>query len=279
MGAKRVFTDEQELFIFDNYRGKSDKEMCDLLFDAFGQSFKPRQITWFKTSHNLHSFELFPTNIVEFIKVNRYGKRHQELTDEINEKFGTAYTKTQISNYLRDHKLPTGASRARPELYKEGETFIRKNGHAYIKTNGEIVRKDRYVVEKSGIKLGPKDMIRHVDGDPVNCDIDNLKVISDGYETVICGIAYVRVDGRLVRKDRLVLEQLGIFLTPGQYVKHLDGDATNCEPSNLCVISQRENMILNYNHWNTTNPQLNQCAIDTVRLQVTVSDAIRKKPR
>ena len=81
---------------------------------------------------------MFPKEIVAYIQDNRLEKFHQDLTDEINNQFGTSYTKKQVTNYLRDHTLPTGTRGLRPEIYKEGDSFVRNNGHIYIKMNGEI---------------------------------------------------------------------------------------------------------------------------------------------
>ena len=97
MGSRRVFSDEQEKFIFDNYKGKANQEICDLLYANFKQVFTTRQIIWFKNRHGLHSFDpLFPAEIVAYIQDNRLEKFHQDLTDEINNQFGTSYTKNRL---------------------------------------------------------------------------------------------------------------------------------------------------------------------------------------
>lgn len=212
MGSRRVFSDEQEKFIFDNYKGKSNQKICDLLYAKFKQVFTTRQIIWFKNRHGLHSFDpLFPKEIVAYIQDNRLEKFHQDLTDEINNQFGTSYTKKQVTNYLRDHTLPTGTRGLRPEIYKEGDSFVRNNGHIYIKMNGKIIKKSRYIVEQSGVTLSQSDC-----------------------------------------------------------VLHLDGDFKNCRSDNLVVVTKGENLCLNSKHWRTDNRILNQCAIDVVKLQAEI---------
>lgn len=212
MAAHKTFSNEQANFILQNYRGKTNTEICDLLNEKYGAEFRPKQVENFKYTNHLYSFkEKFPPEICHYIIENRFGKFHKKLTDEINMKFGTSYTTKEITNYLRYNRLPTGTKGTRPSKYTDGNVVSRKSG-IYIKVNGKFVRMSHYVLDQNGIKV-----------------------------------------------------------TAGDCVKFLDGDKSNHELANLAVVSRNENLRLNSNGWFTNNKFLNQCAIDTIRLQTAVN--------
>lgn len=178
MANKKTFNDEQERFIMQHYRGRTLQEMCALLEEKYHQVFSPRQIERFKYSHKLYSFKnKFEPEVVTYIKQHRSGKFHKVLCEEINEKFGTSYTTSDITNYLRFRRLTTGTKGCRPEVYDNGDTIIRKAG-AFIKVDGQIVRKGRYVLEQNGLAVAPSDVVKYLDGNQVNCSLDNLVVVT-----------------------------------------------------------------------------------------------------
>ena len=178
MGFPRVFNAEQEAYLKSIYKGKTNREISKKMNEKYGTSFNEYQIRWYKTKHNLRSFEpLFTEDIVQYIKNNRYGKMHKELTDEVNKIFNTRFSYKQVSQFLRDHKMPTGVLRARPKIHEEGDSFERKDGHVYIKVNGKIRKKSRYIIEQSGIELQSTDFVKFLDGNQKNCNRENLVVV------------------------------------------------------------------------------------------------------
>lgn len=212
MAAHKTFSNEQANFILQNYRGKTNTEICDLLNQKFCTNFRPKQVEHFKYTNHLYSLKKkFPPEICCYIAENHFGKFHKELTNEINTIFGTSYATKEVTSYLRRNHLTTGMRGACSLKYSNGETVLRKAG------------------------------------------------------------LFIKVDGQFIKMSHYVLEQNGIKVKPGDCIKFLDGNKTNYDPENLAVVSRNENLRLNSNGWFTNNKFLNQCAIDTIRLQTAVN--------
>ena len=57
MAAHKTFSNEQANFILQNYRGKTNTEICDLLNQKFCTNFRPKQVEHFKYTNHLYSLK------------------------------------------------------------------------------------------------------------------------------------------------------------------------------------------------------------------------------
>lgn len=55
MRSNRVFTDEQEQWIYDNAKGIGNVELANKFNERFGEQRKPQQIQTWKKNHNVSS--------------------------------------------------------------------------------------------------------------------------------------------------------------------------------------------------------------------------------
>lgn len=55
MRSNRVFTDEQEQWIYDNAKGIGNVELANKFNKRFGEQRKPQQIKTWKKNHNVSS--------------------------------------------------------------------------------------------------------------------------------------------------------------------------------------------------------------------------------
>lgn len=149
----------------------------------------------------------------EFIRGYAYGHSYEEITDEINRKFNSGVSASQIKSYVRTHKIITGrigvkkgnipankGKRMKPETYKKCAATMFKKGNtmATCKPIGtESIRSYRgkkYVYEKVAAPNvwrkkhilewekhhGPVPkgkLLIFLDGNTLNTKIENLALI------------------------------------------------------------------------------------------------------
>lgn len=175
MGSnKNPFTDAQENFIRENHKGKSVECLIDMMEAEFGIRFKTHQIEHFKNKNNLKSFG-FPQEIRQYILEIYDNKTFDVIADMVNKKFHTEYKGSQMSTFLHKRGMKTGFHTS---IYQNGDEVIRA-GYVYIKVDGVFKKKDRYVLECAHVKVKPNDKIKHLDGDLMNCELDNLAIITE----------------------------------------------------------------------------------------------------
>ena len=160
---------------------------------------------------------LFPLEVCLFIHDHNVGKLAAELADLVNKTFGTSYTVIQIKNYRQRNHLNSGLTgrfeKGNVPFNKGKKTGNRpcmmrtqfKKGHTphnHRTIGSERVNVDGYrerkVAEPNKWKLvhtivweasrGPVPdghCIIFKDGDRLNCEIDNLLLVSRGEEAVM----------------------------------------------------------------------------------------------
>lgn len=157
-----------------------------------------------------------PTKIKIFIQENYKGIGNKELTALINERFNSNYKLSQVIHYKRKHHLNSGLTGrfekgcvppnkgkkgyinpgAIPTQFKKGHkpenthpigTIIKRRDGNYIKVNDlpgphNIAKRwiplSKYVYEKEYGLVEDGNVFLHLDGDPFNDKLENLKVIS-----------------------------------------------------------------------------------------------------
>lgn len=114
-----------------------------------------------------------------------------QLTDEFNKKFDTNITKEQIRRFKSKHRLHSGLCKHR--IKKDiGYEYKDQNGYTYIKIKDDINGKDnyipksRYIYEKKHGKIPKGYAIFHLDGNPTNMNIDNLRLVKRGTPGALC---------------------------------------------------------------------------------------------
>ena len=161
----RTFTDEEQLYILNNYKGKFYNEIVDDLKKEFGKDFTRDQVRYL---------------------IRRYGLKL-----------------TVSSQFKKGHKVlavPIG-------------TITRRNNGYYIKISDDKPDKDdnwvtyhRYLWEKEYGEIPEGYSLTFVDGNPYNCNLDNLLMIHDD------DVRLRNVIGHYYTGDK-ELVKAGIYLT------------------------------------------------------------------
>lgn len=141
-----------------------------------------------------------------------------ELVEALNSQFGTAITKNQLRSFVRNHGITCGRTgqfekgqqswnsgmkgfqaggRSSETQFKKGDTPVnhRPVGSERVNVDGYIELKvaepnrwrlkHREVWEQSNGKLPPGRMLWFKDNNPLNCDIDNLMVVTRAQHAVV----------------------------------------------------------------------------------------------
>lgn len=155
----------------------------------------------------------FPSEIRDYILANYSGVGPKEMTARLNGLFGTSYEKRQLSAYYKNHKLICGltgrfekghtpANKGRKGYcspgcekgwFRKGEQSINhkpigseridaKDGYVLIKTEEPNVYrlKHRVVWEAAHGPVPQGHVLTFIDGDKLNLDISNLRLITKG---------------------------------------------------------------------------------------------------
>lgn len=162
--------------------------------------------------------KLFPEKIEKFIRKNVVGVGNKELTEMVNEKFGTVYTSAQVKNFKRRNHLSSGLN---------GQ-FLK--GH--IPANKGKKGKCAHGCDKTWFKKGCK---------PVNHKpVGSERIDRDGYTLI-----KVAEPSKWRLKQHIVWEEYHGVIPKGYKVIFLDSDTTNFDIDNLMLVTDSELLILN----------------------------------
>lgn len=154
----------------------------------------------------------YTDEMIQFLKNYAYGHSWREITETFNKKFGTDRTERQIGNVLKRRGFKTGhtgcfekgnipvnkGQKMSPEVYEKCKATMFKKGNVPVRTrplyserlskDGYIevktperkrwVLKQRVVWEKANGKIPANHIIIFKDGNRLNCELDNLMMIS-----------------------------------------------------------------------------------------------------
>lgn len=243
------YTDEMKVFIENNAPGRSTEELTEAFNLVFGTGVSCSQIRAFKKNHHIRSgiktgnpkgySKLFPVEIAEYIKKNADGKLAAVLTEEVNLKFGTTYAVSQIQAFKKNHKVKGNVD---TKFYK-GQQSHNKGKHITPHPNSV----------KTQFKKGsiPHNLL------PVGSEIIN----SDGYLKVKVG-----EPDKWEFKQRLVWQDHYGEIPKGSNVIFLDGNKLNTDITNLELVTNSENGMLNKNNLRYDDKELTKTGVNVARL-------------
>ena len=196
MGKKKLFNEQQEKFILDNYEVMSNEEIANTL----GTEFSRQQIsTWLqhrglkKNGRGIvYKNQIFSDKDIEFIKVN-----YKTMTSsEIGKALG--FTSTQIHGKVAHLNLPKKKRKINDMYFKSIDTplkayllgFIYADGWVvYNEQNGnyefgmELQSNDKYVLEKLNEEIGGKNIIYHLE--PKDIVIQGEQIAHGGHTDIL----------------------------------------------------------------------------------------------
>lgn len=195
------------------------------------------------------NFMKYTDEMKEFLKNNAPGKSYQEITFLFNNTFKLDKTITQISSFLKKHKIRTGLFKT----FKKGNIPHNK-GKKYYPSGRAI---------ETQFKKG------HI---PSNYrPIGSERIDSDGY-------TYVKTsDPKTWKlKHRIIWEQKYGPVPSGHIVIFGDGNKQNFDIHNLILVSRRELVVLNNKKLIFNNPEATKAGIKIAKITIKLNSLERK---
>ena len=177
----------------------------------------------------------------QFIGDNYYGITTADLTDRLNEHFGTQINWTAVAGYKKRNNLSNGID----ARFKKGHTTHNKGK----KMPAEVYEKAKGTMFKKG--HCPKNH-RPVGSERINVD---------GYIEI-----KVAEPNVWKLKHRVVWEKVNGPIPENHALKFLDGNPLNCVVENLKLITRSELLIMSRYHLFSKDVEMNDAASNLARL-------------
>ncbi|WP_203268796.1 HNH endonuclease signature motif containing protein [Streptococcus uberis] len=251
--ARRLLTEEQHQFFIKNVEGKSDVRMAELMNERFGLSLSNKQVHAYKCNHKIrnnvpHSnrnqgIRLFNAEQFAYFKTIYKGRLSKETADLINKKFGTSFTPLQIRAFRRNNGFDSGVS----GRFQKGVPSYNKGKKFPGRTNSGTF--------KSGhIPVGQK-------------PVGSIVKTKDGYHKI-----KIADPKTWVLCHRYEWEKHNGPIPDGYTVAFLDGDRSNWDISNLCLVSKGELAGMNMKRLFSTDPELTKAGLSVLRIESKIRE-------
>ena len=218
---RHKFTKEEKQFIYDNVNGISVNKLLEIFNKKFKTNITNTQIQQFKERNKLLSGTQhhFTDKQKKFIidNINKYFV--SDLVVLFNKKFKTNITKKQISEFKYRNKLYSGLKwrNGKPTHIPIGTEYLTSGGTMMIKVSNnkenpklQWTTRARYNYENKYGKIPKGYELMHLDGNRLNDDLDNLKLVKKGVVQAI-NIQQLRSDNILFNKAAIKIVELQMY--------------------------------------------------------------------
>lgn len=260
--ARPLLSKEVHDFVAAHTVGRSARELAAMVNERFGLGLTEQQIKAYKKNHHLPSgtghgrprnlpTALYPSYVTEYIYANYQGVGPLEMSQRLNEQFGTTYTKQQIKSFYGNRGLNSGVT----GHFQKGCIPHNTGRKGYCAPGCE---KDWF----------PKGHTPHN-----KLPIGSLVVKSDGYLWRKTGDG--KRDWR--QEHRLVWEAAHGPVPSGHLLIFLDGDRMNTKLENLALVTRAENAQMTTRHLRSTVPEHTETGILIAKIHNAAKTHRRKK--
>ena len=259
----RRFPKEVHDFIADNVYGRKAQDLAKLVNERFGEElFTVKSMKSYKSNHRLRSdikcggrpklreTRLYPLPVMEYIYENYIGVGPTEMTERLNEKFGTTYTVSQLQGFYANRKLNSGLT----GRFEKGRPSMTK-----------------------GMKRTCSD----------KCSKTWFKVGGIPHNKLPVGTVIKKNDGYLWRKIKdgckgwkqehlLVWESANGPVPEGCHVGFKNCNKENVALENLMLLTKSENSQLNNRKLRFSDPKLTELGLMITKLDIAVKEQAKK---
>ena len=217
-------------FMRENVSGITVRDLTRRVNESFDTAYTYGQIKAIKSNYKLKCgrkpgiptglpSKTFLGAIREYIHANYVGVGPKEMTERLNAAFETSYTMQQVNNYYYNHKLNSGLT----GRFRKGSIPPNKGRKGYHAPGSE-----KGWFPKGHIPVNHK---------PVGSERIDVK---DGY------VLIKTAEPNIYRpKHKVIWEAENGPVPKGHVITFVDGNKLNLDISNLRMITQVENAILN----------------------------------
>lgn len=174
MGKHDVYTDDRVSFILENYKSISRQELTERFNTRFGTNKSVKAITSWCNSRGLNN------DSDGKFKDGHVSWQTGLKGDEYKSHFTEESFNRSISGIMNKRAHAIG-----DELVRDGVPMILVSVEPNVNIWDRCVPKRRYVWEQAYGPIPPKHKIIHLDGDCMNCNLDNLYCIPFKYTGIL----------------------------------------------------------------------------------------------
>lgn len=244
--------------------GRYTKEITEMFNEKFGlnlttgqmKSLKNNRGIWSgvkKKNPNQPANKIFSREQEQFIRDRYFGIDNQELTDLLNERFNTQFTRGQVKAWKNRNKLDSGLN----GYFEPGHVPINKGTKGMFNVGGN----------SGSFRKGDK---------PKNFKaIGTERIDRDGYILV-----KMQDEGawneRWRHKHKIIWEKENGLVPNGMVLIFIDQDKTNISLENLMLITNQQHLMLNRNGWRFDDPELQKIGINLADLKIAAAKRKQK---
>lgn len=252
---RHIYSKKQKEFIRKMAPGRYNNELTLLFNQKFDTQLSVNAIKSFKVRHHIKSDvprnkvgsqqKLFSHEQKEFIYKNVKNHSNIELTNLINQEFHLNVMVKQVKNWKQNNRLSSGLT-------------------------GQFI-KGYYPVNK-GDKGGHNEKIRATQFTKGHQPKNHRMIGSERLDKE--GYLWVKVaePRSWELKHRIIWEKSYGKISRENVLIFADGDKTNVDLDNLLLVSRRQLIYLNRNHWITPNQELTKVGLLLADLSIKVND-------
>lgn len=262
--AKKLYTDEMKEYLAEIVPGRRMNEVAKLMNKKFGTDFTESQMRNLKSRLRLKNG--LPTNSKglqkkmttkeqdEFIRENYKGLYNKDLTDLVNEQFGTKFTVEQIKAYKARNKLNSGVG----GHFEKGHEPFNKGLKQEDYMSPEAIKKSKTTRFQKGE--------RPPNWEPIGYE----RITRDGYIEVKVRDGHKQRNFEL--KHRYLWEKEHGKVPKGYVLLFKNGDPLDVRLDNLMLVERAVLLHLNKQELLSEYPELNEAAVNLIKLYLKTSE-------
>lgn len=198
---------------------------------------------------------LFTDEQEKFIKENVKGILVADLTDLVNETFGTSYTVSQVRNLKNRRRWRSGLTTQFEKGHKPFNTGLKQTDYMAAEQ-----------IEKTKATRFKKNSV------PPNWkEIGSTRISKDGYLEI--KVSDLKGNKNYKAYHRIVYEQHhGVKIKEDEAVVFLDQNKMNFNVDNLKLVKQRELGKFNKEYAKLKHPELNEQILNLIKFELSIVD-------
>lgn len=227
---RRFYTEKMRKYLLNNYKGKTTRQIQEEFNCKFNTNVTYQAMRSYLGKNNIklgrNNNRKFRDVHIQFLKENVKGITLKELTHKFNKEFNMHISESAISNLKAKYNLKSGIVGGR---FKKGHIPANKGKKGFMS-------KEQY--EKCKATMFKKGNI------PTNHrKIGSERLDKNGY--ILIKIQNGHLNKNWIRKHRYLYEQAYGKIPEGHKVIFADGNNRNFDLSNLILVSDAEELIMN----------------------------------
>ncbi|MDR1705315.1 MAG: HNH endonuclease [Clostridiales bacterium] len=251
MGRPCSYPSEQIQWLRDNYTGRTQIEILDMFYNAFGVRLTKGQLNGVLSRNQIVSGLLvkFSDEQVEFIRSNIAGTPLVKITNMFNARFETARTAKEIKAAIDNRHLKNGIPKKGRPSPNKGKKFPRGPNwdYAYGFKPGQAAHNKRELGSES--KRGDGYVIVKMSDD----------IFSRGWKY----------------KHVVLWEAANGPVPEGCRVIFADGNKHNFNIDNLILVTKAECGVMNLHGFRSSSPDLTKAGLSVARLSIKIKERVK----